>query len=73
MTAGKMHNDELDTSAALVRRLLKAQFPQWADLPIEGVRSAGTGNAIYRLGNEMAVRLPRVHWAVDQVNLNKSK
>ena len=45
MIAGKMHDDELDTNAALVRRLLKAQFPQWADLPIEHVRSAGTGNA----------------------------
>ena len=30
----KMHTDEAETDANLVRRLLRAQFPQWADLPI---------------------------------------
>lgn len=69
MTVRKMHDDELDIDESLIGRLLEAQFPQWADLPMERVRSAGTGNAIYRLGKEMAVRLPRVHWAVDQVNM----
>ncbi len=68
MPAGKMHNDEVDTDVALVGRLLAAQFPQWADLPIEPVRSAGTDNAIYRLGDDMAVRLPRIHWATGQVD-----
>jgi len=57
---GKMHADELDIDSALVRRLLATQFPQWAELPLERVRSAGTVNAIYRLGEKMAVRLPRV-------------
>ncbi|MBA2461835.1 MAG: aminoglycoside phosphotransferase family protein [Actinobacteria bacterium] len=59
MPAEKMHADEVDTDAALVGRLLTAQFPEWADLPIERVRSAGTDNTIYRLGKDMAVRLPR--------------
>lgn len=68
MAAGKMHVDEVDTDAALVGRLLAAQFPQWADLPITLVDSAGTDNALYRLGEEMVVRLPRIHWAVDQVD-----
>jgi aminoglycoside phosphotransferase (APT) family kinase protein len=63
-----MHADEVDTDASLVRRLLAAQFPQWADLPIEPVASAGTDNAIYRLGDGMAVRLPRIHWAVKDVD-----
>jgi len=58
--SGKMHADELDIDSALVRKLLAAQFPQWAGLPLERVRSAGTDNAIYRLGEDMAVRLPRV-------------
>ena len=62
MPAEKMHADEVDTDAALVRRLLAAQFPEWADLPIERVRSAGTDNTIYRLGQDMAVRLPRQQW-----------
>lgn len=56
----KMHVDEVDTDGALVRRLLSAQFPQWADLPIEPFDSAGTVNAVYRLGREMSVRLPRI-------------
>jgi aminoglycoside phosphotransferase (APT) family kinase protein len=51
-----------------VGRLLAAQFPQWANLPIAPVHSAGTDNAIYRLGDDMAVRLPRIHWAVGQVD-----
>ncbi len=59
MPSGKMHTDEVDTDVSLVGRLVAAQFPRWADLPIEPVRSAGTDNAIYRLGNDMVVRLPR--------------
>lgn len=68
MPAGKMHDDEVDTSPSLVKRLLTAQFPQWAALPIEPVLSAGTDNALYRLGRDMAVRLPRIAWAVGQVD-----
>jgi aminoglycoside phosphotransferase (APT) family kinase protein len=67
MNARKMHGDEVDTDVSLVRRLLAGQFPQWADLPVEPVRSAGTDNALYRLGADMVVRLPRIHWAVGQV------
>lgn len=63
-----MHVDEVDTDATLVRRLLAAQFPQWADLPVEPAPSAGTDHAIYRLGDDLAVRLPRIHWAVEQVD-----
>jgi aminoglycoside phosphotransferase (APT) family kinase protein len=54
-----MHPDEIHTDVPLVRRLLAAQLPQWADLPIESVPSAGSDNAIYRLGDDMMVRLPR--------------
>jgi aminoglycoside phosphotransferase (APT) family kinase protein len=64
-----MHADEVATDAALVRRLLRAQHPRWADLPIALVPSAGTDNALYRLGDEMVVRLPRIGWAVGQVEL----
>ena len=67
MPHGRMHDDEVDTHSDLVRRLLASQHPQWAGLPIERVASAGTDNAIYRLGDELAVRLPRIGWAVDFV------
>jgi aminoglycoside phosphotransferase (APT) family kinase protein len=63
----KMHADEVLTTGPLVRQLLRAQFPQWVDLPIEPVPSAGTDNALYRLGDDMVVRLPRIHWAIDQI------
>lgn len=64
MTASKMHADEVHTDATLMRRLLAAQFPRWADLPISAVRSMGTVNAIYRLGDHLCARLPRVQaWA----------
>jgi aminoglycoside phosphotransferase (APT) family kinase protein len=59
MAAPKMHPDELEIDVRLVRRLVAAQHPRWAGLPIRPVRSAGSDNAIYRLGDDMAVRLPR--------------
>ncbi len=62
----KMHVDEVETDGALVRRLLMDQFPEWAALPLAPVPFAGTDNALYRLGDELVVRLPRIHWATDQ-------
>ncbi|WP_116953073.1 aminoglycoside phosphotransferase family protein [Jiangella endophytica] len=61
-----MHAGQVAIGDALVRRLVDAQFPRWAGLPLRAVRSAGTVNAIYRLGDELAVRLPLVpSWAGD--------
>jgi aminoglycoside phosphotransferase (APT) family kinase protein len=68
MSAGKMHADEVDTDVPLVRRLLAVQFPHWADLPLAPVPSAGTDNALYRLGTDMVVRLPRIQGAVGDVD-----
>jgi aminoglycoside phosphotransferase (APT) family kinase protein len=62
----KMHDDEVDIDAGLVGRLVAEQFPHLADLPITEVRSTGTVNAIYRLGDRLCARLPRVaEWAPD--------
>lgn len=57
-TTRKMHVGEADTDPRLVTRLLRAQFPQWAGLPVRRLASGGTVNAIYRLGAEFSVRLP---------------
>ncbi len=54
-----MHADEVDHDVSLVGRLVAAQFPQWAGLRIESVLSSGTDNALYRLGEDLVVRLPR--------------
>lgn len=50
---------EVQIDVPLVRRLLAAQFPQWARLAVETVESAGWDNTVYRLGPDLAVRLPR--------------
>lgn len=68
MPPTRMHADEVPTDAALVRRLLAAQFPQWASLNIAEVESAGTDHALYRLGSDLCVRLPRVAWATGQAD-----
>ncbi|MGZ4291766.1 MAG: aminoglycoside phosphotransferase family protein [Gaiellaceae bacterium] len=57
----KMHADEREIGEPLVRGLLEDQFPQWAELPLARVEPSGTDNAIFRLGDELAVRLPRLH------------
>jgi aminoglycoside phosphotransferase (APT) family kinase protein len=61
-----MHAGEIATDVALVRRLLAGQFPHWADLAIDPVVSYGTDHDIYRLGDHLAARLPRIGWATDQ-------
>lgn len=54
-----MHPDEAVIDLTLAAKLVAAQFPRWAPLPLTEVRSTGTDNAIYRLGSDLAVRLPR--------------
>ncbi|MFD7713054.1 aminoglycoside phosphotransferase family protein [Streptomyces sp. NPDC059785] len=50
---------EVRVDADLVRRLVTAQFPRWARLPVAPLPSWGTVNAVFRLGDELLVRLPR--------------
>ncbi|MFC9733787.1 aminoglycoside phosphotransferase family protein [Streptomyces roseolus] len=57
--------DVIDT--ARVRRLIAAQFPQWAALDVREVASAGTDNALFRLGDDLVVRLPKAEWATGQI------
>src|SRR5262249_61944270 len=59
-----MHDGEVNIDAGLVGRLVAAQFPGLAGLPVSAVRSTGTVNALYRLGDHLCARLPRVRsWA----------
>lgn len=64
----RMHADEAAVDDDLVRVLVSRQFPRWADLPLRRIASTGTDNVIYRLGQELGLRLPRVEWAVDQLS-----
>jgi aminoglycoside phosphotransferase (APT) family kinase protein len=63
-----MHEGEVDIDVELVRALVAEQLPSLRDLPITEVRSTGTVNAIFRLGDSLCARLPRVaRWADDLV------
>lgn len=53
-----MHADQLEVSRSTVRALVADQFPEWADLPVTAVASHGTVNILFRLGDELVVRLP---------------
>jgi aminoglycoside phosphotransferase (APT) family kinase protein len=64
-----MHKDEVEVDETLVRDLLRSQMPDLADHPLVVVEPWGTDNAIWRLGHELVVRLPRIHWAAGQAEL----
>ncbi|WP_246080760.1 aminoglycoside phosphotransferase family protein [Nonomuraea mesophila] len=53
-------------TAELVRRLVDTQYPQWAGLPLTLLEPAGSDHVIYRLGEQLTVRLPRHAGAIGQ-------
>jgi aminoglycoside phosphotransferase (APT) family kinase protein len=55
-----MHPGQLDVAPETVSRLVARQFPQWRDLPVRAVRTQGTVNALFRLGDDLVARLPLV-------------
>ncbi|MFF7456790.1 aminoglycoside phosphotransferase family protein [Kitasatospora sp. NPDC008115] len=59
----RLHDDEPAIDTGLVRRLIAVQFPQWKGLPLAPAGLTTTDNAMFRLGPELAVRLPRAAWA----------
>jgi len=67
--AVRLHADEIESDEALARRLIGLRFPAWRDLPVRRVVPGGTDNAIYRLGDELAIRLPRRPSAAGQVEV----
>lgn len=64
----KMHENEFVINESLVQNLLKSQCPNWANLPLKAILSSGTDNALFRLGAEYVVRLPRIEWAPGSIN-----
>jgi aminoglycoside phosphotransferase (APT) family kinase protein len=57
--SGVLHADEIPIDAGLVRALLARAMPQLVDLPVRQVASTGSTNALFRLGDDLLVRLPR--------------
>lgn len=58
MSRPRLHEDEVDIDATLVRRLLSEQLPGYGGSPLRHVPSGGTENAVFRLGDHLAVRMP---------------
>ncbi|HEY9292454.1 MAG TPA: aminoglycoside phosphotransferase family protein [Microlunatus sp.] len=54
-----LHEDELAIDVELVRRLVDRDLPQYADLPLTRLGASGSSNALFRLGEDLLVRLPR--------------
>jgi aminoglycoside phosphotransferase (APT) family kinase protein len=61
--------DELriDADDELVRRLLRSQAPQIAEMPLKRLATAGVNNTIYRLGDDLTVRLPQTAWCAGHI------
>jgi aminoglycoside phosphotransferase (APT) family kinase protein len=58
---------KIDMNVSRVRRLVAAQFPQWAALPIRPVELGGWDNYTFHLGENMTVRLPSAERYILQV------
>jgi aminoglycoside phosphotransferase (APT) family kinase protein len=69
MSVTKMHNDEIDINTKLVQKLLANQFPNWANLKLQTIHPESTDNAMYKLGSDKIVRLPRTKRSA--VNIKK--
>ncbi|MDY0810295.1 aminoglycoside phosphotransferase family protein [Kitasatospora purpeofusca] len=66
-----LHPGQHPIDEDLVRRLVADRFPQWAGLPVTRFPSGGTVNAMYRLGEEMVVRLPLVDWGAPDAAMER--
>ena len=66
MGAMPMHADEIDVPETLVRALVDRQFPQWAGLPLRPVSAFGTDHRLFRLGEDLLVRMPVYAGSADQ-------
>lgn len=55
-----MHPDQLEVGPATVRALVAEQLPELADRAVTRVGAASTVNAVFRLGDDLAARLPLV-------------
>lgn len=53
-----LYTARIDVDVTVVKRLITAQFPQWAGLPIKPVDLSGWDNRTFHLGEKMSVRMP---------------
>lgn len=58
---------DVTIDVALVKELVEAQFPRWADLEVRPVEFDGWDNRTFRLGDRLSVRLPSAPGYVPQI------
>ena len=63
----RMHKDEIGLTISDLAELIRIQFPQWANLPIKNIKSFGTVNTIYKLGENYCIRVPKIFSGVQQI------
>ena len=56
-----------EITADVAARLVAAQFPQWAGLPVTPVTLNGWDHTTFRLGDELSLRLPNSDSCIPQV------
>ncbi|MEO6714574.1 MAG: aminoglycoside phosphotransferase family protein [Mycobacteriales bacterium] len=66
MLVPRMHGDEVPITDELVRDLLATQCPEYAGRALVRLDTWGTDHVIYRLGDDLSVRLPKIGWAAYQ-------
>jgi aminoglycoside phosphotransferase (APT) family kinase protein len=54
-----LHDDDLPIDEVLVQRMVADQLPEYANAPVRRLDASGSSNALFRLGNDLLVRLPR--------------
>ncbi len=57
--ARALHSDEIPIDIELVRGLVSRAMPAYADAPLHRLTASGSTNALFRLGDDLLVRLPR--------------
>jgi aminoglycoside phosphotransferase (APT) family kinase protein len=55
-----VHPGQLTVTAEVVRSLVDRRFPEWRALPVRPLRTQGTVNALFRLGDALLLRFPLV-------------
>jgi aminoglycoside phosphotransferase (APT) family kinase protein len=55
----RLHDDELLIDEDAVRRMVADQLPEHASAPVRRLPVSGSSNSLFRLGDDLLVRLPR--------------
>ena len=66
--SSKLHADEITITRDLVRTLVDTQFPRFAGLSLVPLAATGSTNMLYRLGDDLLVRLPRQPGGSDAID-----